>query len=155
MLGVHRQQQRARLFRCLHHRGARADQGLLVGESDRTSRRNRRESGLEAGRPHDRGHHQIGLAQRRFPNGFRPRRGLDAGPRERRFEIAKSGRIGDRRELGAEFDCGPRQGRAIATAGDRGDREPARRSADYLRARASDRPGRSENRKALPRSLAG
>ena len=132
-------------LRHLHHRGAGADQGLLVGERDGPSRRDRGEGRLEAGRADDGGHHQIRLAQRRLAHRFDPRGGLDAGAGQRRLEVAVARRIGHRREFGAEFDGEPRERRAVAPGGDRGDREPAGRRADHLGARAPDRPGRAED----------
>ncbi len=68
------------------------------------------------------------------------------GTGEPRLEVAVAGRIGDRGEFGAELERAPRERRAVAPAGHRGDREPARRRADHLRARAPDRSGRPEYR---------
>ncbi len=141
-------------FAISHHRGAGADQGLLVGERDGPPGRERREGRLETGRADDGGHDQIRFAQRRLPHGVNPRGGLDAGTGERRPQIRVARRIGDRGEFGAEFESEPPERRPVAPGGDRGDREPAgrrRRSPGRTTARSTRSPRGSRAASAAAR----
>ena len=115
---------------------AQTSVSLLASATVRPAR-DRGESRLEAGRADDRGDDQIGLAQRGLLDRRGARGGLDAEPRKRRLEVGVAGGIGDGGEFGAELDRASGERRAVASAGDRGDRESARRAAIT---RAQERP---------------
>ena len=79
VLGVHRQNDRPRAPRRLHHHVAGADQRLLVGERDRAPGGDRGEGRPQSRRSDDRRNHEIGLAQRGFLDRLRTGGDFDPG----------------------------------------------------------------------------
>ena len=133
VLGIDRENRRARACRASHEKPARANEAFLVGEGDRRATFDGGKRRFQSNRTADRRHHPVSRALRRLHQCIFSGRGFYARAGKRLLQLGVCGVIGNDRMSRADFTGNLSEGCCVATRTDRLDAISMRSTLDQVK----------------------